>query len=184
MKLIDLLVQELPKRGGWPEGVKQIGQDYDRELMFYGNGYSPKSEIFLDMLSSDHRIRHSYNGTRVTRAQYEAALQSGWNGEGLPPIGCEFEYGSHRTKAKCIAVSYHHVFASKGDPDDEDGEYEEFLIDIQSSSFHPLRTEAERKREGGIDAIYKYYFRDGRGSAAEIYDAIAAGKIPGVKLDD
>lgn len=29
MKLIDLLVQELPKRGGWPEGVDSIYQDHD-----------------------------------------------------------------------------------------------------------------------------------------------------------
>lgn len=29
MKLIDLLVQELPKRGGWPDGVTRIVQDFD-----------------------------------------------------------------------------------------------------------------------------------------------------------
>lgn len=30
MKLIDLLVKELPKRGGWPQNVTHIGKDYDR----------------------------------------------------------------------------------------------------------------------------------------------------------
>lgn len=29
MKLIDLLVKELPKRGGWPEAANYVVQDYD-----------------------------------------------------------------------------------------------------------------------------------------------------------
>ena len=29
MKLIDILVEELPKRGGWPDGVVCFAQDVD-----------------------------------------------------------------------------------------------------------------------------------------------------------
>lgn len=83
MKLIDLLVQELPKRGGWPEGVNEIGQDYDGELMFYGRG-NARTRIYLP-LSSDHRDICCRNGDKVTKDRYESALaasqKSSWNGK-------------------------------------------------------------------------------------------------------
>lgn len=90
-----------------------------------------------------------------------------WNGEGLPPVGAIFEYGTHRSIAKCIAVSHLHVFASKGDPDDEESEYEEFMIPV-CSEFRPVQTE----REKAIDEIASMI---GRGTffedAERIYDA-------------
>lgn len=79
MKTIDLLVQELPAIGGWPEKVTHIGQDYDRELMFYGRG-NVRTGIILDQLAVDHR-EYGGVGTKITREQYEAALAAkndGW----------------------------------------------------------------------------------------------------------
>lgn len=78
MKLIDLLVKELPKRGGWPIKVTSIGQDYDRELMFYGRG-KPRTGIILNELAVDHR-KCGDSDKGVTRSQYEAALakNDGW----------------------------------------------------------------------------------------------------------
>lgn len=78
MKLLDLLVKELPKRGGWPIKVTSIGQDYDRELMFYGRG-EPRTGIILDDLAVDHR-KCGYSDKGVTREQYESALAAieGW----------------------------------------------------------------------------------------------------------
>ena len=75
MKLIDLLVQELPKRGGWPEGVSEIGQDYDGELMFYGRG-NVRTGIYLT-LSSDHRHQHHRDGDKITKDRYECAIAAG-----------------------------------------------------------------------------------------------------------
>ena len=72
MRLLDLLVQELPRRGGWPEDVTHIGQDYDRELMFYGRGRA-MTGIFLDELAIDHR-KCGRNGAKINKEQYEAAL--------------------------------------------------------------------------------------------------------------
>lgn len=60
-----------------------------------------------------------------------------WDGEGLPPVGAEFNYGSHRSRAKCLAIGRHYVFASKGDPDDEEGDYEEMMIDA-TTEFYPV----------------------------------------------
>lgn len=79
MKTIDLLVQALPAIGGWPEKVTHIGQDYDRELMFYGRG-NVRTGIILDQLAVDHR-KYGETGVKITREQYEAALAAkndGW----------------------------------------------------------------------------------------------------------
>lgn len=55
--------------------------------------------------------------------------------------------------------------------------------------FIPLRTEAEKKRDAAVEKIKELlmfdYGDDPRiNDATFIYDAIAAGKIPGVKLED
>lgn len=90
MKTIDLLAEELPKRGGWPEKVTHIGQDYDRELMFYGRG-NVRTGIILDQLAVDHRECGGV-GTKITREQYEAALAAKnegwieWDGGNYPPV--------------------------------------------------------------------------------------------------
>lgn len=89
MKTIDLLVQALPAIGGWPEKVTHIGQDYDRELMFYGRG-NVRSGIILDQLAVDHR-RRGHTGIKITRDQYEDALAAkndGWIewGGGVCPV--------------------------------------------------------------------------------------------------
>nr|UVM90484.1 MAG: hypothetical protein [Bacteriophage sp.] len=104
-----------------------------------------------------------------------------WNGEGLPPVGCEFEYGLHRTKAKCLAVAHHMIFASKGNPDDEESDYEEFMISILDSEFHRVRTEADRKRDEAVKTIMLTGWC--QSAAEEIYDLVAAGKVPGMKLE-
>lgn len=87
MKLIDLLVKELPKLGGWPDGVTHIGQEYDRELMFYGRG-NISTGLILNELAIDHR-KLGKSGEKITRAQYEAALAASdgwieWNGGACP----------------------------------------------------------------------------------------------------
>lgn len=82
MKLIDLLVKELPKRGGWPEGAIKIHQDYDGETWAWLNNGSTERLFTLDQVAVNAR-RFNKKETcenMVTRDQYEAALASseGW----------------------------------------------------------------------------------------------------------
>lgn len=84
MKLIDLLVQELPNRGGWPDGVSEIGQDYDGELMFYGRG-NVRTGIYLT-LSSDHRNIYRRDGDKVTKDRYESALAASKSQHGTAKV--------------------------------------------------------------------------------------------------
>ena len=64
-----------------------------------------------------------------------------------------------------------------------------FSIQANSGRIKPLRTEAERKRDAAAEAIDWYmpeFIPDTPNDyyhAKKIYDAIAAGKIPGVKLE-
>lgn len=190
MKLIDLLVQELPRRGGWPEGVTHIGQDYDRELMFYGRGIV-MTGIFLDELAADHR-KCGDAGAGITQQQYESALgasqNSAWNGGGLPPVGCECECHVDEGVIHCIVVGYD--FDGKAVVMRNVPACKYFSIQANSGRIKPLRTEAERKRDEAVEAIGFYmpeFIPDTPNEfyhAKKIYDAIAAGKIPGVKLDD
>lgn len=273
MKTIDLLVEELPKRGGWPEKVTHIGQDYDHELMFYGRG-NVRTGIILDQLAVDHR-KCGEAGVKITREQYEAALAAkndgwiewgggkcplhngaivdvklrngrteysqkalsaegyasypfwrndgaggdiiayrlhqpqqaeqpeeseedlnecigqavaaAWNGEGLPPVGCECERswaGDKFLPCKIVFTSNQLVVVKIKGSGIEDAYY------IGDVTFRPLRSEADKKRDAAIESIDWYmpeFIPDTPNElyhAKKIYDAIAAGKIPGVKLED
>lgn len=203
MKLIDLLVKELPKRGGWPQNVTHIGQDYDRELMFYGRG-DVSTGIFLDELAADHRKRGE-TAARITQEQYESALTASqkpsWNGEVLPPIGAKVEFFINPKFGYCndwipAAGTEMEVVAHKTTTDGndvavcywDDGGAGRSCCFVPES-LKPLRTEAERKHEAVLESICAVlemvaqdYKREDE--AKLIYDAIAAGKIPGVKLED
>lgn len=88
MKLIDLLVQELPKRGGWPANISYIAQD--EESATWGFRYKPEKDSddeWMDFSDSGYEIRIGYigdaddcNTSVVSRKQYESALEAseGW----------------------------------------------------------------------------------------------------------
>lgn len=71
MKLIDLLVKELPKRGGWPEGVKEVEQNSEGQLFEMESDYC-----------SDFKLKKCDDWITdvVTKQQYESALAAsdGW----------------------------------------------------------------------------------------------------------
>lgn len=93
MTLLELLRQELPKRGGWPEGAERARQDDDDgEICFEGAGSAynfvadEMSDDSLRWLNENNRVT-SY--LYVTREQYEAM---GWDGTCLPPVGADVEF--------------------------------------------------------------------------------------------
>lgn len=62
MKLIDILVRELPKRGGWPESsMKQYGDLLIRNKITY-------------CANPDYSFFEDWDGNKITRGRYEAAL--------------------------------------------------------------------------------------------------------------
>lgn len=212
MKLIDLLVQELPKRGGWPDGANYAVQDADGTVKFaktltylhYLAGEWLSNENGFDWIYGDR----PFDGNFVTKwtaddnhqavismARYECEISNNelqeqstneWNGEGLPPVGCECEYVSNGTswgKVKVIGFDGEKIVIRPS------GEIYYAINPSNNDIFMPLCTEAERKRDIAVKVIKGLlmfdYGDDPRvNDATFIYDAIAAGKIPGVKLED
>lgn len=113
MKLIDLLVKELPKRGGWPDGAEIAWQSaVDGEIYFDSKAKSRvvhhNGIIFLPVV---HRNAPGYE--KVTRAQYEAALakSDGWIewGGGECPVerGCVVDYKVQGCEGVLCGNSHH-----------------------------------------------------------------------------
>ena len=174
----------------WPDGAITVDAfPYEKGLI---NFFDKKGEFAND--KEPLKLNSNYKPAKietVTREQYEAALalaqQSVWSGEGLPPVGCECEYqDSNTSKWYPVTIKYiseqlvvicgvTNILGEK-----QDTEIAKDII-CDKPQFRPIRTEAERKREEIINALTDYTLR---GEAGDIYWAIAAGKIPGVKLSD
>lgn len=213
MKLIDLLVQELPKRGGWPDGAEYCHlTQYDRHCLTIvfshkqvgtGNNSTISKEEMV--FSGIGYLGDTLYGCIVTAKEYESALSASkkptWNGEGIPPVGAKVEFFinpklGYSNNWIPDAGTEMEVVAHKTTTDGndvavcywDDGGAGRSCCFIPES-LKPLRTEAERKRDAFINAVLDdmrvipcdLSLRD---EVAVIYDAIAAGKIPGVKLDD
>lgn len=123
------------------------------------------------------------------KEQYEAALaaskQVEWDGEGLPPVGCECEVkGAAGDDSWSVGeILSHTKFRGR---DCAVFQTEEMVSASSYEYFRPIRTEADSKRDGFIDLLmteWAFLGQDGE-QAGELYDAIAAGKIPGIKLTD
>lgn len=182
MKLIDLLVKELPKRGGWPEGAIYICVEKDGTLRIVGPCWHDNKSLSSFKINDDKSIIYS--------DQYESALaesqKPAWNGEGLPPVGCECEYISNGTswgKVKVIGIDGEKIVIRPS------GEIYYAITPSNKDVFIPFRTKSERKHEAALESICAVlemvaqdYKRENE--AKLIYEAIAAGKIPGVKLED
>lgn len=218
MKLIDLLVQELPKRGGWPKGANYAVQDADGTVKFaktltylhYLAGEWRSNENGYDWIYGDRPFEGNFvtewtaddnHSAVISMARYECEIskketgkQSAdeWNGEGLPPVGCECEYLDNNGKWYPVIIKYasEQLVVISGATKilgvEQGTEIAKDII-IDKPQFRPLRTEAERKRDAAIEAMQREADEGDNWIYSEheiIYDAIAAGKIPGVKLDD
>lgn len=207
MKLIDLLVQELPKRGGWPEGALSITQDDDGSLCVWDtndphyDGFSRKHHTGNSLVYYWHGINAvplscDHRESIVTYWQYKAALaesqKPAWNGEGVPPVGCECEYLDNNGKWYPVTIKYasNQLVVISGITKilgvEQGTEIAKDII-IDKPQFRPLRTEAESKRDAAVEAMQRAADEGNNWIYSEyeiIYEAIAAGKIPGVKLDD
>lgn len=187
MKLIDILVQELPKRGGWPACFTALVQGSDGCVYEAGGG----------MPLFKHERAEDWELAEVTLEQYEVALsaaQPQWNGEGLPPVGCRIEAcsGSEWVEA---TVAYTGRPEAHGDA----VAWREVLVfdckttrHFWADEFRPIRSEADKKRDEVGLALYHAINWNAEGALVspsrmedykKAFDAIAAGKIPHIRID-
>lgn len=176
MKLIDILVQELPKLGGWPIGADSIYQNAKGHLVGVQGCIVSPVDMVLGIVAEDvHRS--------VTREQYEAALAGSkpeWDGEGLPPVGMEIEYKftkvNYRTdfsRGKVLAYGMHNVFMEHWSSKNE------FIQPLDKIEFRPIRSEADKKRYEAIKKICEVLSvgKNAEDDAKNIYEYIKSGKI-------
>lgn len=198
MKLIDMLVQELPKRGGWPDGAERAsvgdfnGNSITVVFCFprgYSNGFDVPFQYTMTFSIPDYCVNVATDYCMITRDLYESVLAASkkpaWDGEGVPPVGCECECHVDEGVIHCIVVGYD--FDGKAVVMRNIPARKYFSIQANSGRIKPLRTEAERKRDAAVEAMQREADEGDNWIYSEyeiIYDAIAAGKIPGVKLDD
>lgn len=101
-----------------------------------------------------------------------------WNGEGLPPVGCECECQFRGGWQKCtILFSGKQIVVAMMDDD-------EYPFESKGSLFRPIRSEAEQKRNMVIAQMMNFSAVLSETTAGLIYDAIADGNIRGIKLED
>lgn len=181
MKLIDILVQELPKLGGWADGVYCIEQSSEGRLF-------DVADMDKDYLFNCHEfdLSDDWNESSITRKQYEDALadrKAKWDGEGMPPVGCECEFNAHERGWEKCSVLYASKYtvllrtARDGDPEE--------AFTPEDLKFRPIRSEADKKRTEAIHIIADLC-RDSASnghSGQLVYDAIAAGKVPGIRIE-
>lgn len=183
MKLIELLIQEtLSGKFKWPECCYALVQGSSGAVYLAGGG----------MPLQKFELAEDWELAEVTREQYEAALaaaqQPVWNGEGLPPIDLLCEWRNDSGAEPKWEEGY-----LRAKINTESGEL--LVIEPRGgyalewrgmhAKFRPIRSEADKKRDAAISAIDAtcLLVRDASTTAAAIYDAIAAGEIPGVHVD-
>lgn len=195
MKLIDLLVQELPQNGGWPLGVLCLSQSpIDGEIYKHKDtgGFTARRSLYLPK-SEDPLCK-------VLRSEYEAAIaasqQPAWNGEGLPPVGTECEWKDTNTgKWQKVKVVYSSEWVTVI-REDKEVDAVELAIESyggdKSKEFRKIRTEAECKREETVNGIVDFYIgyhsypkgaEEYLRVAKALHEAIESGKILGLKLE-
>lgn len=105
-----------------------------------------------------------------------------WNGEGLPPVGCECELFDCENWNPVIIkfVGDKYVVTERTDL----GYEVVYCVAERPERFRPIRSESDRNREETKNAIAELCRASASNghSADMIYDAIAAGKIPHITL--
>lgn len=191
--LIEFLVNELPKRGGWPKGAveayRHLRDDFPGFYDEDGGSVSREYGRSLNLCSVDLNLDDDELGETVTREQYEAALAASkpeWDGEGLPPVGIEAEVSVDGGRTWCL---YKATSERNGMRLVEIGNFTE---EFQSNNwtFRPVRSEADKKRDEAAKGLIEYLDKetdiDNVFSIQDVigfYDAIAAGKIPHIRID-
>ncbi|MCE1970827.1 hypothetical protein LWT57_12470 [Enterobacter cloacae] len=178
MNLIDFLISENKKGWEWPDSiVNATSTKGGRSVNFYFD-YACHPSLSNTLIAPTP----FFSSELVTREKYEAALAAikpEWDGDGLPPVGCECEIVD-----KDGLLRYGH------------GESGEVIAHIENTAvirmsyglgcfnagfLRPIRSEEEKKRDEAVKALRDIISGPGgpyaEVKAGEIYDAIKSGKI-------
>ncbi|EJG8895142.1 hypothetical protein NAY64_000614 [Salmonella enterica] len=193
MKLIDILVDELPNRGGWPGAIPVLVQNSSGYVYQAGGGeYIYRLKLADDWMDAEVTCEKYFDALR--------GLKPVWDGNGLPPVGCvvEFTFGPYSkecgdfsgplpSEGQSVEVVAHKITSDENDvavvywDDCGAGRASCFV----SSCLKPFKSKEDMKRDAAISAIDAICLlvRDPSKTAEAIYDAITAGDITGVNIE-
>lgn len=112
-----------------------------------------------------------------------------WDGVSLPPVGCEVEFSwmsEPWLKGIVKYISEHTVVMEANFPDGDTSDTEGAYCP-HAMKFRPIRSEADKKRDASVGEMERGWEDVTKVPAVKfevIYDLIAAGKIPGIKIED
>lgn len=155
----------------------------------YGDGIHDDSDALQQRIDMGIDIKPILNnGVFLTLKplQFKTITEPVWDGEGLPPVGVECEILWNEYWVKCVVKAYGEeqlIFKAEGS--------REWAGHINNYKFRPIRSPEDVARDGAIAEMRLVGYTLPAGIAfsiskeemAEIYDAIAAGKIKGVVLE-
>ncbi|EDJ8869188.1 hypothetical protein KVU04_003286 [Salmonella enterica subsp. enterica serovar Typhimurium] len=197
MKLIDVLVRDLEKFDGWPEGAVECHRFADEAVVdfFDKDGNWPydctaKYGLIAIECVSPRVMGEGIAIETVTRDQYEAALAASkteWDGAGHPPAGCKFEYKASSGKWFTATMKYcGESFAIV----DMDGSESWVTLD---APMRPIRSEEDKKldqiTQSILDILNDYDFEmvhirsDQKRIATDIVERITSGMIPHIRIE-
>ncbi|HBM3111136.1 TPA: hypothetical protein ACOVJJ_001267 [Klebsiella oxytoca] len=147
MTLLEILVRELPKRGGWPAQFKVAHTDGGRlKIVFESSAFMPWGAPWSENMDIEPGI--------VTREQYAEALgpnKSEWDGNGTPPAGSCFEYQStqgHWERAKMIFCGKEFAII------DLEG-FGESWLSLTGTIFRAARSEEDKRRDEAVQEFVR-----------------------------
>ncbi|MDU4001395.1 hypothetical protein [Pluralibacter gergoviae] len=208
MTLLEILVKELPGKGGWPSSAAECHRFSDEAVIdFYdADGNWPEDcavkygAIALPCVKP-RVMGEGIKSETVTREQYEAALAESkkvvWSGEGLPPVGSRVEVKAEDedwgwTQIDVVYVHNGEIIGIiRHESEYLNDRLEKFSAGYNGAVFRPIRSEEERKRDEAVEALLGAYFNAppydepneaDRSGMSEVYSSIAAGKIPHIKI--
>ena len=130
-------------------------------------------------------------GQETATQQFESLARdpsdsAAWNVNGVPPVGCECEFKPYdNSEWRIGTVNYlsNHTIVIGLDKTDDEG-MAEIVKHPRTLMYRPIRTEAQRKRDEVINALSEHFGHGARlYNISGLYDKIAAGKIPHLKVE-
>lgn len=127
-----------------------------------------------NVLGGASGIGGGFGGVFGCSVAQDSASTPEWDGEGLPPVGCECEFKANDGGwgiGTVLCVGKNRIFWLCH----EDGD--EYTSEVNPREFRPIRSEADKKKERVVDEIMSWIHYAGRTEVELIYDAIKSGKI-------
>lgn len=197
--LLHVVKGRVKKIYGWPEKARLVVQDssgyvnffINQQPVYFDNHWVGGDWIVSTNFYADAGVANDHATAIITREQYEAALQHPvWDGEGLPPVGCECEFFDCE---KWFKVTMMYGGSQLVVLYDHDNQIERsFSTSRIDGKFRPICSEADKKRDEVGLAIYHAINWNSEGELVspkrmedykKAYDAIAAGNIPHIRIE-